>query len=111
MTNTCQYQYSNKFGNFRSEFSDAIWIGEVKYSDKLLEHYKNHQQEMMKVGDLIIDGLLRTKPFCVKDFLIKDDWLDGPKFFENIEILNGYSPAHFCLNDHRLYKNKLMSRF
>lgn len=53
----------------------------------------------MKVGDLIIDGLLRTTPFCIKEFLLKEDWLEGANIFENMEILNGNSPAHFCLDD------------
>ena len=65
----------------------------------------------MKVGDLIIDGLLRTTPFSIKEYLLKDDWLEGPSFFENMEILNGNSPANFCLDDQRYLKNKIKSRF
>ena len=58
---------------------------------------------MMKVGDLVIDGLLRTAPFSVKEYLLKDQWLEGSSFFENTELLNGNSPAHFCLNDQKYF--------
>ena len=66
---------------------------------------------MMKVGDHVIDGLLKTAPFTIKSYFLKQDWVVGPNFFQNLEILNGYSPAMFSLEDHRNFEDKLKTRF
>lgn len=55
----------------------------------------------MKVGDHLIDGLLKTTPFCIKNYFLKENWTEGSNFFEALEILNGHSPAIFSLDDHR----------
>ena len=97
LPNETNYQYINKFGRSGSQTYPQFWIGYIKYSDDILKAAGIKDLEMMKVGDLVIDGLLKTTPFSFKSYFLKESWIEGSSFFENYEILNGNSPAIFAL--------------
>jgi len=110
LPNETSYQYTNKFGRSGCQRHPKFWIGYIKYSDDILKASGIKQLEMMKVGDHVIDGLLKTTPFSIKSYFLKENWIEGSSFFENHEILNGNSPAIFSLEDHRYFESSLKNR-
>jgi hypothetical protein len=56
----------------------------------------------------MVQAALINKPFKVHDYLLTQDWTS--QFFTNLELLNGYSYADFCLNNPVLIKEKIADR-
>jgi hypothetical protein len=62
-------------------------------------------KEKLEIQEQIIQAALIIKPFKVHEYLLTHDWSN--MFFLNLELLNGYSFADFCLADPAFIKRSL----